>query len=290
LWASFILAAVLAAITGLSYAELAGMFPTAGAEFECARRAFNPFLGFLVGWAMIAPNIVAAAAVAVGFAHYFRGSVPVPTGVIAVGLLTALTMTGVQRSIWVSTVLVAFQVGGLLMVIAAGAPLVGAHSLTEGASVLGALRGTALVFFVFIGFDEMVTLSEETRAAERVIPRALLLALAISTALYVAVGIAAVSLVGGQALAGSDRPLSLVLEHDWGWQAVLVVSLIAMAATTNTSLLVLTAASRLTFGMAREGALPGFIAALAGRVGVPRVAAAVMLCMAAPFALTGAWR
>lgn len=290
LWASFLLAALLASLTGLSYAELAGMFPAAGAEFEFARRAFGRFAGFMAGWTMIAGNVVAAAAVAVGFAHYFREYVPLPTGVIAVGLLvvlTAIVMSGVQRSIWLSTLLVAFQVGGLVMVIAAGTPHIGDHSLIQGATVGGVLSGTALVFFAFIGFDEVVTLSEETRDPARVIPRGLLLALGISTALYVAVGVTAVSLVGGAALAASDRPLALVLEHDFGWGAGLVVSLIAMAATTNTSLLVLTAASRLTYAMAREGEMPSVFATLSGRHAVPRVAAAVALLIAAPFALTG---
>jgi len=290
LWVSFLLAALLAGLTGLSYAELAGMFPAAGAEFEFARRAFGSFAGFVAGWAMIAGNVVAAAAVAVGFAHYFREYVPLPTGLIAVGLLTVLTgivMSGVQRSIWLSTLLVAFQIGGLVMVIAAGIPHFGDHSLTEGATLGGVLSGTALVFFAFIGFDEVVTLSEETRDPSRVIPRALLLALAISTALYIAVGITAVSLVGAEALAGSDRPLALVLEHDLGWVAGAVVSFIAMAATTNTSLLVLTAASRLTYAMAREGELPEVFATLSGRHAVPRVAAIAALLIAAPFALTG---
>ncbi len=290
LWVSFLLAALLAGLTGLSYAELAGMFPAAGAEFEFARRAFGSFAGFVAGWAMIAGNVVAAAAVAVGFAHYFREYVPLPTGLIAVGLLTVLTgivMSGVQRSIWLSTLLVAFQIGGLVIVIAAGTPHIGDHALLEGATLGGVLSGTALVFFAFIGFDEVVTLSEETRDPARVIPRALLLALAISTALYVAVGVTAVSLVGAEALAGSDRPLALVLEHDLGWVAGAVVSFIAMAATTNTSLLVLTAASRLAYAMAREGELPEVFATLSGRHAVPRAAAVAALVVAAPFALTG---
>lgn len=290
LWVSFLLAALLAGLTGLSYAELAGMFPAAGAEFEFARRAFGSFAGFVAGWAMIAGNVVAAAAVAVGFAHYFREYVPLPTGLIAVGLLTVLTgivMSGVQRSIWLSTLLVAFQIGGLVIVIAAGTPHIGDHALLEGATLGGVLSGTALVFFAFIGFDEVVTLSEETRDPARVIPRALLLALAISTVLYVAVGVTAVSLVGAEALAGSDRPLALVLEHDLGWVAGAVVSFIAMAATTNTSLLVLTAASRLAYAMAREGELPEVFATLSGRHAVPRVAAVAALVVAAPFALTG---
>ena len=68
------MAAVLSALTGLSYAELAGMFPSAGAEYAFARHAFNEFTGFIVGWMMIAANLIAAAAVSIGFAHTFATS------------------------------------------------------------------------------------------------------------------------------------------------------------------------------------------------------------------------
>jgi len=49
-WLAFVLAGVLSALTALSYGELAGMFPSAGAEYEFARRAFNEFVGFVTGW------------------------------------------------------------------------------------------------------------------------------------------------------------------------------------------------------------------------------------------------
>jgi len=61
-WLAFVMAALLSALTGLSYAELAGMFPSAGAEYAFARHAFNEFTGFVVGWMMIAANLIAAAA------------------------------------------------------------------------------------------------------------------------------------------------------------------------------------------------------------------------------------
>jgi basic amino acid/polyamine antiporter, APA family len=78
------------------------------------------------------------------------------------------------------------------------------------------LAGSALIFFAFIGFDEIVTLSEETKDAGRVIPRALLVSLALCSGLYVLVAIAAVSVVGADAIAGSDTPLTLVVAHNWG--------------------------------------------------------------------------
>lgn len=290
LWIAFILAALLSALTGLSYAELAGMYPSAGAEFEFARRAFNDFTGFITGWMMLTANMIAAGAVSIGFAHYLRYFFDVPLRVGAAGLLvvlTALIIAGIQRSIWFSVMLAVLQVGGLVMVIAVGFPAVGDRSLTEGATVSGVLGASALVFFAFIGFDEVVTLSEDTVDPARAVPRALLFSLGISTLLYVLVGIAAVSVIDASELAASDTPLALVMAEDWGARASDIVAVIALASTMNTTLLVLTAASRLTYSMARSHALPPFMAAIAPRAHSPYVAALAGLCVAGGFAMLG---
>lgn len=289
-WLAFVLAAVLSALTGLSYAELAGMFPSAGAEYAFARHAFNEFTGFVVGWMMVAANLIAAAAVSIGFSHYLRHFVDVDLRVGAVALLLALTVIiagGIQRSIWFSVALVVLQVGGLLLVIVAGAPHIGSTSLIDGGSVSGVLGAAALIFFAFIGFDEIVTLSEETKDAARVIPRALLLALGVSTVLYVLVAIASVSVIGADAIAGSDTPLTLVIAHNWGDRAGDIVAAIALASTTNTTLLVLTAASRLLFGMSRGGSLPNALSAVTAGGRSPYIAAFLGCIVAVLFALIG---
>jgi len=287
-WLSFLIAGVLSVLTGLSYAELAGMLPTASAEAAFVRRAFNEFAGFIVGWMMIAANVIAAAAVSIGFGHYLRHFVDIDVRVGAVGLLFTLTIIivgGIRRSIWFSTVLVVLQVGGLLLVIAAGAPHIGSTSLIEGASVSGVVGGAALIFFAFIGFDEIVTLSEETKDAATTIPRALLLALGVSVILYVLVAIASVSVIGAGAVAASDTPLTLVISHNWGTRGGDIVAAIALASTFNTTLLVLTAASRLAFGMSRDGSLPRVFSKLSVRARAPYVAAFTGFAVSAPFAL-----
>lgn len=289
-WLAFVLAALLAVFTGLTYAELASMFPSAGAEYEYVRRAFNEFTGFLVGWMMIAANLIAAGAVAIGFAHYLRYFFDVPIRFGAVGLLVVLSLivaAGIQRSIWLSVALATLQVGGLLIVITSGLPNAGDHSLTEGASLSGVLGASALVFFAFIGFDEIATLAEETHDPSRTIPRALLLSLGISTALYVLVAIAAVSLIGVERLAASETPLATAIAERWGDRGADLVAFIALASTANTSLLVLTTASRLVFGMARNAALPPILATVGARAHSPYVAAAAGFAVAAGFALMG---
>jgi APA family basic amino acid/polyamine antiporter len=289
-WLSFLLAAALCGLTGLSYAELASMYPRAGAEYEYTRHVMHERWAFLVGWTMIAGLMVAAATIAVGFAHYLRYFVDVPLAAAAVGLLAVdagIALSGIGRSARLTLALSALQVGGLLFVIAIGVSHVGSESLVSDMELGGIVGGAALVFFAFIGFDEVITLAEETRDPTRVIPRALLTALGISAALYMAVAVAAVNVIGADALAGSHRPLADVMSHVLGGGAEASVAVVALVTTTNTSLLALTAASRLAYGMADRGALPSRLAAVTRRTRAPGAAIAAVSLGAMAFALVG---
>lgn len=289
-WLSFGVAAALSGLTALSYCELASMYPSAGVEYEWSRRAFNTFAGFLAGWMMAVAYIIAAAAVSLGFAQYVQQFLGIDERVAALSLLAVLTIiviSGVQRSIWLSVLLATLQIGGLLLVVATGIPHFGERPLLDGATVTSVMSGAALVFFAFIGFDDIATLSEETHEAATVIPQALLLTLAISTALYMLVGISAVSVVDVNQLAAAERPLALVLQESLGDRAGDVVAWIALAATANTTLLVITAASRLLYAMGRERALPSVLARVGARGGAPYVGALITLAIASLFVLPG---
>lgn len=289
-WLSFAIAAVLSGLTAMSYCELAAMFPSAGVEYEWSKRAFSPLAGFLAGWMMAVAYVVAAAAVSLGFAQYLQQFVDVDVRIASVGLLAVLTLvviSGVQRSVWLSVLLATLQLGGLAMVIFIGVPHIGDRSVLEGASVTGVMSGAALVFFAFIGFDDIATLSEETHDASTVVPRALILTLVISTVLYMLAGLSAVSVIDHGTLGASDRPLALVIDHEWGGRGSDVLAVIALAATANTTLLVITAASRLLYAMARSGALPLPLAKVGRRGHAPYVGALLAFLVAAAFAARG---
>jgi len=289
-WLSFLVAAGLCGLTGLSYAELASMFPSAGAEYDYTRRVFPARWAFLVGWTMTVGLMVAAAAIAVGFAHYLQYFVDVPLAAAAVALLmfdAMVALSGIGRSARLTLALSGLQVAGLVFVIVIGASHIGERSVVSDATASGVLGGAALVFFAFIGFDEVITLAEETRNPTHVIPRALFAALGISALLYMAVAITAVSVLGAPALVGSNRPLADVMAHVLGGSAQGAVAAIALVTTTNTSLLALTAASRLTYGMADAGALPTAASRVSGRTGAPTVGILVAAIGAIAFALIG---
>jgi APA family basic amino acid/polyamine antiporter len=289
-WLSFALAAGLCGLNGLYYAELASMFPADGAEYDYTRRAFPERWAFLVGWTMVLGLMVATAAIAIGFAHYLQYFIDVPLVPAAVALVVlnaAIASSGIQRSARLSLALSVLQVAGLLLVIVIGASHVGSRSVISDADASGVFGGAALVFFAFIGFDEVITLAEETRNPTRVIPRALLAALGISALLYMAVAVAAVSVIGAPALAGSNRPLADVMAHVLGGSAEGVIAAIALVTTLNTSLLALTAASRLTYGMASAGAFPTVAAGVLRRTGAPFAAIMAAAGGAIAFALAG---
>lgn len=289
-WVAFVVAAVLSALTGMGYAELASMFPRAGAEFEYARHAYPPWVAFLVGWVMFSGLIVAAAAVALGFGRYVGWFVDVPpwtAGLVLIAGVTLIAWSGIRRSARFTVALSLVQVGGLVYVITIGIPHLGQTDLLsgDGTGAGGVIAAAALVFFAFIGFDEVITLAEETRDPTHTIPRALLLALGISTVLYVGVAVAAISVIGAKTLGASPRPLAQVLDHTLGGRGATVLAVIALVATTNTTLLCLTAASRLQYGMAATGALPRAFARLGARSRAPRVAIATSALVAAGFVL-----
>lgn len=267
-WASFLIAGLLSAITAFSYMELASMFPSAGSEHEFARQVFPRWVSFTAGWAMTLALIVAAPTVALGFARYLQIFIDIDVRAGALGLLllvSFIAVSGMKRASWLVIALSTIQVGGLVLVIILGADHVGEVNLLQGNGLSGVIAGSALIFFAFIGFDEVITLSEETIDAHRTVPRALLLALAISTLLYVCVAVVSVSVLGADRLALSQQPLTDVMQDAVGGVAVNIVAVIALVTTLNTTLLVVTASSRMMFGIASKGDLPQWFQTLRDR-------------------------
>ena len=281
-WVSFLLAGLLSALTALSYAELAAMYPNAGAEYEYTRRVAPPSVAFVIGWLMVLGLVVAAAAVALGFGGYVAYLTGIGPRPAAFGLLAAVTLIawrGVQQSTRLTVALSVIQVGGLVAIVTIGVPHLGDESLTAGASVTGIGSAAALVFFAFIGFDEVITLAEETNDPVRTVPKALLLSLGLSTALYVLVAVAAISVLGPHRLAASSQPLADVAAEAIGSSSGKVVAVVALIATMNTTLLAITAASRMQYGMAGTGALPAVFGRL-NRRGAPWVGLAAVAIVA----------
>lgn len=288
-WASLLLASALCALTAFSYMELTSMFPRAGSEHEFARQVFPDWIAFTTGWAMAVALVVASSAVALGFGRYLSEFVALDQrlGALCLLFLVAIaSMSGMQRAKWLVIFLSAIQVGGLLLLIVVGFHHIGDEDLFTGNGFTGVLSGASVIFFAYIGFDEVITLAEETREPHRTVPRALLLALLISTVLYVVVAIVSVSVLGASQLATADQPLTAVMREAIGSRAADVVGVIALATTTNTTLLASTAASRMMYSMGNTGHLPVRWAYVHERKS-PRLATGAVIGSAAVLAVLG---
>jgi APA family basic amino acid/polyamine antiporter len=280
-WASFVVSAVLCALSAFSYMELSSMFPKAGSEHEFARQIFPHSVSFVVGWAMALALIVATATVSLGFARYLGEFLDIDHRLGALAILVLVGAIALRGMGEASRVIMAFaiiEVGGLIAVIVIGAPSLGNHSLLEGHGVSGIMSGAALIFFAYIGFDEVISLSEETRNPRKTIPRALILALGISTLLYTGVAIAGVSVLGAEELGRSTRPMTEIFAEGFGGASSDVVTVIALFSTASTVLLAITASSRIMYGMASTGYLPVSLSRIHRQV-VPRNALVVAIVL-----------
>jgi APA family basic amino acid/polyamine antiporter len=258
-WMSFLLSSALCALTAFSYMELSSMFPKAGSEHEFARQAFPRWIAATVGWSMAIALVVASATVALGFARYLQEFVQVDNrwaAIAVIALMSVVSTLGMERAVWVIVGLGLIEVGGLVWVCVVGLPFIGDVDLVDQPNLGGVFNGAALVFFAFIGFDEVITLAEETRDSHKTVPRALLLSLAISTVLYVSVAIVATSVLGVEALSNSTKPLADLILITNGRAAATAMALVALISTASTVLLALTSASRMLYGTARAGDLP----------------------------------
>lgn len=267
MWISFMLAAAIASFTGLSYAELSSVFPKSAAEYVYVKEAFrNNFLALFVGCLTIFVAITSAATVAIGFSGYLAVFLPqYPPIIYAIGLILALSFLnyyGIRESVWVNSIFTVVEVSGLVIIIIAGLSFglfndtnyfeMPSTAYTSHVAIVSTiLASTALVFFAYYGFENISNISEETKNPTRVIPRALVISILVTTIMYTLVAIATIALVGWEELSNSKAPLALAASKALGIKGIVILTVFALFATTNTVLMMLISGSRIIFGIAK---------------------------------------
>ncbi|RLT33967.1 MAG: amino acid permease [Chloroflexi bacterium] len=291
LWLAFLLGAILATATGLSYCELATMYPEAGASAAYTHEAFGPQVAFVCGWMTIVVALLAASTVAIGFGGYLAELVGGPERAFALAALllcTAIALVGPGETVRVAGTFAIIEAGGLLAVIAFGLPHIGdANLLASTAGLGGVLAAAAVVFFAYQSFEQIATLAEEVHNPSRNLPLAFMVAITITGVLYVAVAVVAVSVVDADALAEGSAPLALVMETAAGGRAADALAVGALFATFNTVLLSLATGARSAYGMAQRGLLPRILARAHEARQTPWVAVLVGGALASGLALVG---
>lgn len=290
---SFLLAAVVALFTGLSYAELAARFPrSAGAALYVQEGLHWPLLSLIVGFLVIATGVVSAATLTHAFAGYLRVFVAWPDAWVMTALvvtMAVIALWGIGESLRVAAVITLIELTGLVAVLWVGRGAFAALPermaelpAIDGGVAAGIVLGAFLAFYAFIGFEDTANVAEEVTAPARNIPRAIIGSLIVATLLYMSVALVAVAALPLQELIASRAPLALVYERASGGSPNFIAA-VSLFAVVNGAMIQIIMASRVLYGMSREGWLPGF-ARLNARTRTPvratLVAAAIVLALA----------
>jgi amino acid transporter len=301
IWVPFLVAFGLAALTAASYVELVGKYPRAAGAALYAHKAFdNRFVTFMVAFTVMMSGVTSAAAAARAFGgDYLAELVSVPTLVAAyafLALVAVVNLIGISESMRVNVALTLIEASGLLVVLAIGAWAVvngdgdpsRALDLDPGdaSAWTAVLGGTALAFYALLGFEDSVNLAEECQEPRRDFGRALFGGLAITGVVYLAVAFTSTLLVDTATLQDSTGPLLEVVKVAGLAFPPTLFAVIALFAVGNTALINMIMASRLVYGMAREGIVPPVLGRVSRRR-TPSVAIAFTIAIALTLVTTG---
>jgi APA family basic amino acid/polyamine antiporter len=282
-------AAVLAYCNAMSSARLAARYPVSGGTYVYGRERLGKFWGYLAGWGFVAGKTASCAAMALTVGNY---AWPEQSNAVAVGAvvaITAINYTGVQKSALATRIIVALVLAVLAVVVGVG--LFGTHSaatvLPDRIGPRGVLEAAGLLFFAFAGYARIATLGEEVRDPRRTIPRAIMIALGLALLVYALVAIVALEVLGSAGLADATDPLARVVSDAGIPELAPVVRVGAVLAAAGSLLALILGVSRTMLAMARDRYLPGALAVVHPRFGVPHraelVVGAVVAVLAATF-------
>ncbi|MGF6289381.1 amino acid permease [Paraburkholderia youngii] len=305
---SFILGGIACAFVGLCYSELAAMLPVCGSSYTYTYATLGEIFAWIIGWDLILEYAMGAATVAVGWSGYIVSllrnvGIDIPptlaaapgtvvkladgstvTGVInlpavvIIAILTTLLVLGTKESARLNNVMVAVKLTVVVAFIAIGLffikpehwhPFIPANTGQFGSfGMSGILRGSAVVFFAFIGFDAVSTAAQEARQPQRDMPIGILGSLIICTVLYILVAAVLTGLVPYTELNVPDPIAKGVDTIGLTWFAILI-KIGALTGLTTVILVLLYGQSRIFFTMSQDGLLPHFFAKVHLRLHTP---------------------
>jgi len=294
---AYLAASMLVSLTAASYAELAVAYPVSAAETAYIKAGLRmQSLATLAGLLVCVSGIVSSATLVQGGASYafsLTGLSPAALAVFFALALGTIVGLGIRLSVGVIATITVVEVGGLIVVAVLGLGDLGAvragidahYTPMNMSAAVGLISGVLLAFFAFIGFEDMVNMSEEVKSPERNLPRAILLALACVTIIYIAVASVAVIYVDTAELAASQAPLSLVFERITSLPGA-PISVIAVLAVLGGVIAQIIMSTRILYGLGRMGQLPAWFGIVHPRTHTPVNATALVTAIVVVLALT----
>jgi APA family basic amino acid/polyamine antiporter len=276
---SFVVSGFACAMAALCYAEFASMIPVAGSAYSYSYATMGELVGWIIGWDLILEYAVGAAAVAVGWSGYLRvilsgvgihlpvelanapGSVPgaminLPALLIVL-VITAILVVGISESARVNSIIVAIKLTAVAIVIVVGAFFIRPANWSPFVPFgwHGIMKGAAVIFFAYIGFDAVSTAAEEVVEPQRNLPLGIIGSLLVCTVLYILVAAVLTGMTRYKTI-DINAPLASAFVNQGLNFVSAIVSLGAVAGLTSVLLVLLLGQSRIFFAISRDGLLP----------------------------------
>ncbi len=291
---SFVVSGFACAMAALCYAEFAAMIPVAGSAYSYSYATMGELIAWIIGWDLVLEYAVGAAAVAVGWSGYLRvildgvgwhlpsqlthapGSAPgaiidLPALLIVLAI-TAILYIGISESARLNSIIVAIKLAVIALVIVVGAFFIRPANWEPFAPMgwNGVMRGAAVIFFAYIGFDAVSTAAEEVIEPNRDLPLGILGSLFVCTLLYILVAGVLTGMVPARSI-DMNAPLASAFVIR-GLNALSgLVSLGAVAGLTSVLLVLLLGQTRIFFAVSRDGLLPPAFSRIHPRFRTPHI-------------------
>ncbi|MFP3578929.1 amino acid permease [Arthrobacter sp. SIMBA_036] len=290
---SFVIAAVVAGLTALCYAEMASAIPASGSSYSYAYATLGEFPALAVGACLLLEYGVSGAAVAVGWSEYLNqalenvfgvripealSSAPEAGGVVnlpaiaLVAMCTLLLVRGVRESAKANAVMVMIKLAVLVMFIVIGVTGWNQDHFSNFApmGIAGITGAAGIIFFSYIGLDAVSTAGNEAKNPSRTMPLAILITLGVVTALYIAVAVVAIGAQETRAFEGQEAGLAAILQTvtNASWPGT-VLALAAIVSIFSVTLVVLYGQTRIFFAMSTDGLVPPVFSRVNARTRTP---------------------
>ena len=264
---AFMLAALLAAFSAFSYAELAARFPRSAGEAIYIEEGFGvKSLSVAVGLMIVSVGIISTATLAHGFAGYLNVFFELPESLIIFILVFSIGLIcvwGIGQSILIASAMTIVEIIGLLIIVYIGrdAFAMVPNKLPEmmpafDASIwAGIFMGSFIAFYAYLGFEDIVNVAEEVIKPKINIPLAIIVSLLVTTFFYILISTVAIMILDSKELAASDAPLALLYQKTTG-QSPVIITIISLISVVNGALIQVIMGSRVLYGMSRKNWLP----------------------------------
>jgi APA family basic amino acid/polyamine antiporter len=296
---SFLIAAIGCCFAGFCYAEFASMLPVAGSAYTYSYATLGEFIAWIIGWDLVLEYAVASATVSISWSRYIvkllegfqihlpieltacpweGGVVNLPAAFIIIAM-SLLLIRGTESSSWVNAIIVVLKIAVVLIFIFLGwqfirsenyIPYIPENNGTWGEfGFSGIIRGAAIVFFAFIGFDAVSTAAQETKNPKRDMPVGIIGSLLVCVVLYILFAHVMTGVVNYTIFQGRDgiAPVAIAIDHmgtpttdgsiqsafPWLNKAIIIAIL---AGYSSVIMVMLLGQSRVFYSMSRDGLLP----------------------------------